>query len=464
MPVPAKFGSNVTVEPLEAPAKFGSDVQIEGDSAPPQKGLTFLKTNKAGFPVYHGTPETPSRNVMDLTGVKEGFQRNAAPILGTLGAIGGGAVAGPPGALLGATYGGYAGTGIERDTAGKRRSSVAEALGGAEQGASELTGMGAAKLAGKIAGPLAEKLAPKAVQRLTSAAAEKGSAGVPHEAIKATIGDIEKELLKLPKEQRTVGGFLDAVTRARSAIHEEYGNALGPYANQQVATHSIADSIRDLHKPWMDVSGEGKAELEAIEKAAVQFEKPRTVGQLDSLRQQLNSDLAAFYAKGGNARYAAENGNINLAIDAAIARGARDALYPIADKVSGKPAGYFSDALSREGHLIQLRGILEKRVQDLGGAQAVSEVAPILSSENVSLSAHPGSLPRAGFYGMRNLVAPPRELKSAGKHVAKAITIDPSIDTLPYEVLFANVPRAGQVAEREKKKRLANILTPVPMQ
>jgi len=339
----------------------------------------------------------------------------------------------------------------------------AELTAGAEQGALELAGGLAAKGVGKLIGPAVERLAPKAIQRLTRAAAEKSSAGVPHEAIERTIGDIEKELLKLPPQERTVGGFLDAVTKAREGIHAEYGNALGPYARQEVNTRPIADAIRALKKPWMDVPGMGAEEKAAIDKAATQFERPMTAGQLDSLREQLNTDLASLYGKAPNARYTATQGSINNAIDTTIAKGARDILYPLADNAGGKPAGYFKDALDREGSLIQLRGILQQRLTNLSGAQAVSEVTPRLSSENVSLSAHPTSLPRAGVYGLKNLIAPPRELATASKQVAKAVTSKPEIDSLPYQLLFSTGLRGGQVADREKK-RLAKILTPVPMQ
>jgi hypothetical protein len=396
---------------------------------------------------------------MDLSSLTE----NASPILATAGAVGGGAVAGPPGAVAGAAYGGYVGKGIERDVGGEPRSAGAELTAGAEQGALELAGGLAAKGVGKLIGPAVERLAPKAIQRLTRATAEKSSAGVPHEAIERTIGDIEKELLKLPPQERTVGGFLDAVTKAREGIHAEYGNALGPYARQEVNTRPIADAIRALKKPWMDVPGMGAEEKAAIDKAATQFERPMTAGQLDSLREQLNTDLASLYGKAPNARYTATQGSINNAIDTTIAKGARDILYPLADNAGGKPAGYFKDALDREGSLIQLRGILQQRLTNLSGAQAVSEVTPRLSSENVSLSAHPTSLPRAGVYGLKNLIAPPRELATASKQVAKAVTSKPEIDSLPYQLLFSTGLRGGQVADREKK-RLAKILTPVPMQ
>ena len=391
------------------------------------------------------------------------------PVIG--GVVGGavGSLGGPAGAVLGATYGGYVGTGLKRDYEKQPRSTMEEVKGGAEQGAYELGGQVGARVLGRLAKPVLEKypqlmktlgignVSPNAVGHLTAAASEKGGAGPTREAIAATIGDIEGDMEKLPPEQRNVEGFLNAVTAKRAALHDEYENALGPVANQEAGTESIVRQILDLKKSWMDVGKEGAAEKKAIEDAAVRFRMPRTVGQLDSLRQQLNSDLAGFYAKAPNARYAAENGNVNLAIDAAIARGARDVLYPIADKAAGKPAGYFADVLDREGNLIQLRGILKKRIQDLGGSQAISEVTPAFGAGNISLSAHAGSPLRAGLYGLHNVLTPPRELTAAGKHVAKAF--GPQINTLPYGVLFSDAARAshfkGSNTQQLEKTRAA---------
>lgn len=463
-----------------------ADVTVQNEPAPigaDGKPLEYIGTNKAGIPQYRGKPQGTGRNVMDF--------RSLAPYapaaLGTAGGIVGGVLAGPPGAVLGATYGGYAGTGISRDVEGKPRSATAEALGGAEQGAYELAGAGAGKLAGKLlpkAGealsPVArkipgvgerlseilkptERLSPKAAQYLTAAASEKSGAGAAYKAIKNAQGEVEQAVLALPKEQRTAAGYLSAVSRQRQLIHDEFENALGPAINQRADVGPIIQNLKNLKKSWMNVASaggrEGEAELKAIDNEILKFESSdRTNGQLDSLRQQLNSDLGPYYSKSPNNKYIAANSNIQVAIDEAVVSGARDSLYPVADKMAQKPEGYFRDALNREGSLIQLRGILDKRVEDLAGKQAVEEVTPRFSHENLSLSAHAGSAPRLGIYSIRNMLAPQRSLTAAGKNVARAVTTD--LNSMPYEVLFSNIPRA----EEAKKKRLRELLTPVSMQ
>ena len=457
--------------PEESPAGFGPPEDetpepkkfVPGSLSQQQMDAAWMKKMKSNPPAKSNKPAPfLGKNDADRfkVHVSDDFQENAPAILGVAGAAVG-SLGGPVGSVLGATYGGYAGKGIQRDYEEKPRSATAEALGGVEQGAYELGGQVGGRVLGRLARPVIEKYpelfkvlgltedaaktSPKAVGHLTAAASPKGQAGPARDAIAGTIGDIEQKISTLPPKERTVGGFLDAVTRARAAIHEEYGNALGPYAHQEVSTKPIADAIRSLKKPWMDVPGMGAEEKSAIEKAATQFERPMTVGQLDSLRQQLNTDLASLYGKAPNARYTATQGSINNAIDTTIASGARDVLYPIADSAANKPAGYFRDALDREGSLIQLRGILQKRFSDLAGSQAISEVTPRLSSENLSVSLHPGTMPRGGLYGLKNVIAPTRELTQAGKHVAKAFPAHGAVNSLPYQILFSNAPRVASM-------------------
>lgn len=455
--MPTKY----TVE--DAPTEYTVEDAPAAHALPSQTTMDsdFIKRMKA---MRRSDKPAPTWEGYDQSFGIENEITHASPILGAVGGLVG-SLGGPAGAVVGATYGGYLGKGIERDFEGKPRSALAEAGGGLEQGAYEAAGQIGGRVLWRLARPVLEKFpdlvevlglektSPKAVGHLTAAAASKGQAGPAKEAIAATIGDIEKTMEGLPKEQHTVEGFLDAVTMKRNLLHQEYANAIGPYARQEANTTQIVRNLEDLKKDWMTAvtSGrpEGAAELAAINAAEVRFAQPRTVGQLDSLRQQLNSDLSAFYNKAPNARYAAENGNINLAIDAAIARGARDTLYPIADRAAGKPEGYFADVLKREGHLIQLRGLLEKRVSDLAGSQAISEVTPRLSSENLSLSAHPGTMPRAGLYGLRQVFTPTRELAQASTHVRKAF--QPQLNMLPYGVLFSDILRFREAVPKGPK-------------
>jgi hypothetical protein len=385
-----------------------------------------------------------------------------------------------PGAALGGAAGESAQQLINRASGNKSPETSTEAaikIGteGAKQGAYELGG----KIGGKIVGaavapavraaagkyPVLASLLPKggskAVGHLTAAASPKGSAGPALKAIEGSIENIEQELTKLPRNQRTAQAFLDSVSNARKVIHDEYGAALFPHANEPIDVMPIANEIQSLKKEWMNIPSMGKEELAELDKAATTFQQPMTVGQLDSLRQQLNSDLSSLFSATPNAKYTAVHKDINKAIDDAIVRKSRDILYPVADRSAGKPAGYFSTQLERESNLITLRGVLQKRLDDLAGSQAISEVTPRLSSENISLSAHPGTMPRAGVYGVKNALSPPREMNMASSHVKKAF--DLQLSSLPYEMLLANMPRAMELMsshDTPEKKKVADFLKP----
>jgi hypothetical protein len=50
-------------------------------------------------------------------------------------------------------------------------------------------------------------------------------------------------------------------------------------------------------------------------------------------------------------------------------------------------------------------------------------------------------------------------MKAAGKHVAKAFPKMRTIDTMPYQVLFANAVRGVETARQKPKKGVASALS-----
>lgn len=388
--------------------------------------------------------------------------------------LGAGAETGP-GALATSAVGAAAGGGLGEDAKqsltehfhpedrqmGPLESGLRILAAGGEQGLQEVGGQVAGRVAGKIVRPLADKAgpailakypilkdvfavgegaSPRAAQHLTAAAANKQTAGVTLEAVGNTLGDLESEITKLPPKERTVEGFLKSVNSRKDAMNAESGAAMLPIAGQQTVPQGVSQNIQGLIRSYMQNTPMGRSQRGYLAKRAAEFQKPWTYRQLDELRTDLASSLAKHNAKLPVAKYTAEKGDLDVAIDSAVLDGLRDTVYPEMDRAAGKPAGYFENLKGRQSSLIALQEILDKRLRDLSGAQAISEVTPRLGSENISLSAHAGSLPRAGVYGIRQAISPNRELKSASKHVAKAF---PAVDSLPYQVLFSGETRAA---------------------
>lgn len=332
-----------------------------------------------------------------------------------------------------------------------------------EQGLQEVGGQVAGRVAGKIVRPLAEKAgpaliakypilkdlfavgegsSPRAAQHLTAAASNKQTAGVTLQAVGKTLDDLEGEITKLPPKERTVEGFLKSVNSRKDAMNAESGAAMLPIAGKQTVPQGPAQNIQGLIRSYMSNTPAGRAQRQYLMKRAAEFQKPWTYRQLDELRTDLSSSLAKHNAKLPVAKYAAEKGDLDVAIDNAVLDGLRDTVYPEMDRAAGKPAGYFEDLKGRQSSLITLQEVLDKRIRDLKGSQAISEVAPRFGSENVSVYAHPGSMPRAVIHGIRQAVAPTRELEAASKHVAKAF---PAVDSLPYQILFSGETRAANL-------------------
>ena len=375
-----------------------------------------------------------------------------------------------PGAIAAAAGSGYLGKRIEQGIRNKLGWDTPDqgtrgeaAIEGIKQGAYELGG----RLLGPVIGKgmnLAGRKVPteilerypvlkdvfaigpnKAVQHLTSAAAEKGTTAsdVALQSIGNTIGDIEQELGKLPAKDQTVDGFLKAVNSRKDAMNLESGTAMLPIAGQKTVPVGISDRIKGLIRSYMAQTPAGSAERKYIVKRAAEFEKPWSYRQLDELRTDLASQLSKHQAKESVAKYTAEKGDLNLAIDNAIQDGLRDTVYPTMDRAAGKPPGYFADLKGRQSNLIRLQSVLNQRVKRLKSSQAINEAAPLFSHENVSVYARPTGLPRTYIHGINNALFPPREYAAASKHVAKAFR--PSVNSLPYQILLSGGFRVSDV-------------------
>lgn len=299
-----------------------------------------------------------------------------------------------------------------------------------------------------------EGASPRAAQHLTAAASTKQGSGITLEAVTNTLGDLEQEFSKLPPGKKTIGDFLTAVNARKTAMNTESGVAMMPIAGVKTVPTGISDSIRNLIRSYMTNTTEGKAARKYLIKRSAEFDKPWTFRQLDELRTDMASQLAKHRVKGSVAKYTAEKGDLDLAVDNAILDGLRDTVYPEMDRAAKRPSGYFEKLKGRQSSLIALQEILDKRIKDLRGAQAMSEVAPRFSSENLSGSLHVGSAPRLGAYGIRQALSPTRELNTASKHVSKAF---PDIDALPYQILFSAATRAPDMAKMPKQRQLEEI-------
>ena len=253
--------------------------------------------------------------------------------------------------------------------------------------------------------------AAKATNRLTFAAGKEA-----HLPIERTLPEL-REAASAGAKPETMDDFRSVTKAANSTVKREADAAMSSIALRQVLPTSIAQKIRDLIKPDMIKTTEGKAEIAHINAAAKVYEKPWTFAELDSKRMRLNADLSTFEKKTPIARYTAKAGNLNTAIDKVVADTIRDVIYPQMDQAAGRPPGYFRALKQKQGNLMQLDSQLAGRTKELKAQTAEVQGASRFNRENASIHMGGSGVPRASLYGLMNVIKKRNPLKSANKRV-----------------------------------------------
>jgi len=310
--------------------------------------------------------------------------------------------------------------------------------------------------------PLPEEAA---VNKLTYAA---GGGVNASKGVEGTV-NLLRETAKTIPNSNSVGGYLDTVKKAKDNINSEFGNAIGPHANQQFfpidanGKSIIAERIRALKSKFSGISADSKQAQKMIERAALDYDRPHTLGQLDTERTRLNTELSSINGKTPSARYTAVNGSVNNMIDTALQDALRDTVYPKADALAGKPPGYFENLKRQQMNLIRLRGELEGQIDKLTArtrneagthpADRVSSGAGMTASgygygriSGLGKALHPSNyLAKADAAAARGL--------SSGSKVAKA-----GVYSLPLRYL-TELPQ-----DDDDKKGVAKALQPIGSQ
>ena len=269
---------------------------------------------------------------------------------------------------------------------------------------------------GDVAGTIANLLmlkgakGPKTEGRLAYA-----TGGEAKDVMKAAP-DLIAEATKSGKPADLNGLIDGTIKNAKDNLNNEYANSLGPHANQQIMPSQISDRILNLITPNMDMTQPGRALKKQIQSAAVEFQKPWTLAQLDQERMDANARLHSFEKKEAVDQYAATRGNNRTAaIDNAIAKGVRETVYPIMDQTAGKPAGYFANLKDRVGALMNVESDAKAHREVLRTKSLNAEGAPLL--ERIKLRGLVGEEGHPRFY-FSNLFGPSDQLTSAGNVAA----------------------------------------------
>jgi hypothetical protein len=254
--------------------------------------------------------------------------------------------------------------------------------------------------------------------------------------VRASMPDLQKAVAGNPP--KTVGDYIQTIDKAKSALNDEYANSLGPYANQQTMPSTISQKIRGLITDNMKNTEAGRQQIRVIERAAMEFEKPWTLGELDAERMEANARLSPYENKNMADQYSTLKKSRSVAIDKAIADGVRETVYPQMDKLAGKPPGYFANLKQRVGNLMQLESKVDKQVKGLRDRTARTKGAPMMKRGQV---AEAGTSAAVGYKhgvirSVGRILRPENPEADANKAVTKAFKSNPDpVHALPITAL-----------------------------
>jgi phage host-nuclease inhibitor protein Gam len=271
----------------------------------------------------------------------------------------------------------------------------------------------------------------------------------------------------------TLGDLQNVNKVAKSRINEEYSNAIGPYANQSYipmdvdGNSIIAKRVRDLKNRFTDITPEGTKAKDLIEENAGYYDlgKPHTLGDLDRERTQLNAELSNHSALNPNVRYTKEHGNVQLLIDNTIKDALRDTVYPYADQLAGRPAGYFENLKQQQMNQIRLETLLHDRIQDLTGRASAERGKSAIERARIGAAAGSHGNVHGWASGLKDVAIPDELLKPANRAVKKAFSkgnpvAKGAILSLPLrELLWGEDSSLPQEQSSAPKKRVAAAMT-----
>ena len=200
-------------------------------------------------------------------------------------------------------------------------------------------------------------------------------AGVDPAYIEPVVADLRTAAKG--EELGTIGDFVRVAGRAEKGLNDEYSQALGKHVKDPFnlpdvnGNFPLSQKILELKDRVPSITDADRAERTYIDKAAAEYQKPISLGELDLKRMQANNRLSAYYDKSDVSQYAAESKNAQIAVDKAVADWVRDNVYPKMDQLTGKPPGYFRNLKSRVGNLMNTSSQAKEFAQKIHRESAV---------------------------------------------------------------------------------------------
>src|ERR1019366_3603493 len=134
---------------------------------------------------------------------------------------------------------------------------------------------------------------------------------------------------------------------------------------------SVAAELRS-HKIAQPVTPKDLAKNAALEKRALDFDRPLTYGQLNEQRMLARDRIGDFHKKFPSTQGSQMGSNINILMDTATERAARDMVYDALERTyAGKvPPDYFRNLKRTESALYNIKDQLSGRTKELSNQSA----------------------------------------------------------------------------------------------
>jgi hypothetical protein len=164
--------------------------------------------------------------------------------------------------------------------------------------------------------------APDAAMRQARISTAIGAGAEEHAAI-------EKSMPKIVEQAQSAGiknvqDLGKSVERAHTAVNDEFDRGFAPIAQRRIVPMDISRRILRLITPDMRQTAEGRAAIQKIQDAAVEYQKDWSLDELNHRRMNVDKALASHYKKASMGQYADP---VEAEIREAERSGAADIVY-----------------------------------------------------------------------------------------------------------------------------------------
>lgn len=268
---------------------------------------------------------------------------------------------------------------------------------------------------------------------------------------KAELKNVMPDLAKTAEtlgQPQSVGDLVKHVDATLKTLNNEYNVALQPIRQQRIMPTDIARKLLDrANKSNLSMTAAGRAERAALRKAALDFQRPWSIEQLDQERMTRYDHRMA--SKNAVGQMNAMKSSVDTAIDKIVEDGSKDIVYSELNKAY--PWKDFGDLKGRQSSLLDLKVKLSDQVTKLADAQAMKQGKPFMAKESVTAYAHPTGGVGARLHGLQELLPGGGPEKAANRAVRQSS--GPTTAATARRAAVLSLPITTLASKRQAQKK-----------